>query len=113
MHKKEIKNIKKEYKEFYTQFIHIDDNTFSIHININEDIKSKFLNLNDNKDNILILIIKLHSNCFEVLNKNLEEQTKYFESVENIFNFFCPISFKIFITKNIENKLVSLLTQSK
>ncbi|CXI30489.1 conserved Plasmodium protein, unknown function [Plasmodium berghei] len=107
MHKKEIKIIKNEFKEFYTKFIHIDNDMFCININANEDIKSGFLNINENKDNILILIIKIHSNCFEVINKNLGEQTKYFESIEHIFNFFCPISFKNFITKNIENKLMS------
>ncbi|CAD2093133.1 tubulin-specific chaperone, putative [Plasmodium vinckei brucechwatti] len=103
MRTKEIKNIEKEFKEFYINFIQIDSNTFCINVNANDDTKLEFININENNDNILTLVIKLHSNCFEVINKNLEEQTKFFESIEQIFNFFCPISFKKYITKNIES----------
>ncbi|SCM20854.1 conserved Plasmodium protein, unknown function [Plasmodium chabaudi chabaudi] len=107
MRTKEIKTIEKEFKDFYTNFIHIDSNIFCIHINANDDTQSEFLNINQNNDNILALVIKLHSNCFEVTNQTLEEQTKFFDSIEQIFNYFCPISFKKFITKNIESKLMS------
>ncbi|CRG96615.1 conserved Plasmodium protein, unknown function [Plasmodium gallinaceum] len=98
----ELKNIEKEYKNFYEKIEYIDENTIYMHIKI-DDNKDKISNL---KDNYLNLYIKFHSNYFEVLNENLNGEKK-FDCMEQIFNTFCPFTFKKYIIKNIKHKLNS------
>ncbi|CRG99278.1 conserved Plasmodium protein, unknown function [Plasmodium relictum] len=100
----ELKIIEKEYKHFYEKFEYINENTFCIHIKIDE-IEDNFSNL---KENNLNLYIKFHCDFFEVLNQNLIGEKK-FDCIEQVFNTYCPISFKKFIMQKIKCKLNSNL----
>ncbi|GAW80133.1 hypothetical protein PGO_070480 [Plasmodium gonderi] len=109
MNNDEVKFIENEYKEFYDKFSYINENTFCIDININdENEKSK----NDVQMKTLKLVIKFHDNHFEVLNPILEQGSSLcqaFDNIEQIFDTFCPLSFKKFLSQRIIRKLNSFL----
>ncbi|SOV13920.1 conserved Plasmodium protein, unknown function [Plasmodium gaboni] len=135
MYNDEIKIIEKEYKAFYLKFEYIDQNTFCIHLKkddiIKEEEKKKKKIIDEDKnneenikiitddktkhkflsskyienDNILIFYIKNHPNYFEILNNTSYNDIKVFENIEQLFNVYCPLSFKNFICEKIQAQL--------
>ncbi|SBS81845.1 conserved Plasmodium protein, unknown function [Plasmodium ovale] len=103
---KEVEAIEKEFKTFYNTFMYIDENTFRINIiTKDEDERKSFLDTKET-NNILSLVITLERGYFEVLNKNFQKYCeKKFENIEQIFNTFCPITFKNFIACKVKSKL--------
>ncbi|SBT87723.1 conserved Plasmodium protein, unknown function [Plasmodium malariae] len=106
MNNNEIKIIEKEYENFYDKFSYINENTFCLNIVINDETEERSRSLRENK--ILKLIIKFHCGYFEVLNNELKkDDNKTFDNIEQIFNTFCPLSFKKFITQRVRDKLTA------
>ncbi|SOV76127.1 conserved Plasmodium protein, unknown function [Plasmodium sp. gorilla clade G3] len=56
------------------------------------------------KENILIFYIKNHTNYFEILNNTSYHDIKFFENIEQLFNVYCPLSFKNFICQKIHGQ---------
>ncbi|ANQ07458.1 Uncharacterized protein PCOAH_00018570 [Plasmodium coatneyi] len=107
----EVKIIEEEYKQFYDKFYYINENTFCIDINMSEENEEKSKNMVTKET--LKLVIQFNGHHFEVLNEHTHrgscaEKTE-FENIEQIFNTFCPLSFKKFLTQDITRRLNSSL----
>ncbi|KJP89442.1 hypothetical protein AK88_00885 [Plasmodium fragile] len=112
MNNDEVKIIEQEYKHFYNKFCYIDENTFCIDINMSEENEEEE-SRNMVTKKTLKLVIQFDGHRFEVLTEHTlrescDKKTE-FENIEQIFNTFCPLSFKKFISQDITRRLNSSL----
>ncbi|EUD67892.1 hypothetical protein C922_01504 [Plasmodium inui San Antonio 1] len=110
MNNDEVKIIQEEYKQFYDKFCYINENTFCIDINMSEE-NEESKNMVTKKT--LKLVIQFDGHHFEVLNEHIHRgscaKKTAFENIEQIFNTFCPLSFKKFVSEGITRRLNSSL----
>ncbi|CAG9480343.1 conserved Plasmodium protein, unknown function [Plasmodium vivax] len=107
----EVKFIEEEYKQFYDKFSYINENTFCVEINMSEENEEESKDMATQK--MLKLVIQFDGHHFEVLNEQTHRGTgtkkTQFESIEQIFDTFCPQSFKKFVSQGITRRLNSSL----